>query len=653
MHAMHVIVGTAGHIDHGKTTLIQRLTGVNTDRLPEETKRGITIVLGFAPLVLNNGLRVGVVDVPGHERFVKNMVAGAGGIDVALLVVAADEGVMPQTREHLEICQLLGIRHGVIALTKIDKAGEELTELAIEDVRSEMEGTFFESAPLIPCSSKSGEGIEEVKAALTEAVSGLEVRRDQKPLLLPVDRSFSMKGFGSVITGTLLQGTLNVGDTVDVLPPVQGRELDKPAKVRGIQVFKDSVERAYAGQRTAVNLQGIELERLGMGQVLVRQGASRPTRKMTVLLQHLKSRSKKLKSGAQILLHTGTALVPASVTLLEHDALEPGESGYATVRMRGTIATLPGQRFIARGFESNAKAGRTIAGGLIVDPQPGRRRRKDELVLSVLSKQQALIEQGPEEDRLNDALIGIVQERGAPGIGFDELVRRLAFPKSKLEKAARSAPAQKALSIIGDRAVDLRAMGVLQDRIIETVTAYHKEFPFRQGIAIVELTTRLGRNQVRAVVDFAARKLTTGKRLVLEREGLRLPSHRAAVRLDGEAKQKLMKALLEAGLEPPATGDLEKLCGLSGASFKELMAALVRAGEIVHAGKAIYFSQVSFDKARAQVLEFIRKEGGVTTAQAKEFLGISRKYLIPLLETMDKRSITVRVGEVRKAKVPG
>ncbi len=648
MSTPHVIVGTAGHIDHGKTSLIRRLTGVDTDRLPEEKRRGITIVLGFAPLMLEGGRRVGVVDVPGHERFVKNMVAGAGGIDVVLMVVAADEGVMPQTREHLEICELLGIRRGLVALTKVDRA-RDLTELAIDDVRAEFVGTFLAAAPIVPCSSETGEGIDRVRSEIATLVAEVPPRVPRS-LLLPIDRKFSVKGFGSIVTGTLIQGQLSVGATVEVLPTVPGHPIDEPVRIRSLQVFGDSVETAFAGQRTAVNLQGVELDSIELGQVLVEPGTARPTRKLGVHLHYLESWSKKLKSGAKFLLHTGTALVEAAVTLLDADALEPGGAGFATIRLAEPIATLPGQRFIARGFDTPGKAGRTIAGGTILDPNPGRRRRKTEATLGVMSVLETLVTNGPDEGRLEAALIALVAERRKRGVPIGDLAVRLGFKPARITRSAEKV--SKDLALVAERAVHVPAVRELQATIVETITAYHREFPFRRGLSIAELATRVGRGIDPRIVDMAAKRLVGEKKLVQEQEGLRLPSHAPAADVNSEAKQKLIAALDTAGYEPPAPAELAKACGLTGATFKELLAALVRSGEVISASASVYFSKQAWRRAVEAVLDHIEREGSISTAQAKTMLGISRKYLIPLLEAMDKHRITVRVGEIRKAR-PG
>lgn len=644
-----MIVGTAGHIDHGKTSLIRRLTGVDTDRLPEEKKRGITIVLGFAPLDLGDGRTVGVIDVPGHERFVKNMVAGAGGIDVVLMVVAADEGMMPQTREHLEICGLLGIRTGVVALTKVDRAGE-LAELAVDDVRTEIEGTFLEGAPIVPCSAVTGEGIDEVRAALLAAVNAAEARRVDRPLVLPVDRLFTVKGFGTVLTGTLVQGQLRVGDAVDVLPEVPGRGLERGAKVRGLQVFGDSVEVAYGGQRTAVNLQGVDLDSLRIGQNLLGRDTSQPTRRISARIEHLSSRKKKLKTGAKAVLHSGTALVETSITLLDADSLEPGQRGYATLRLAEPIATLPGQRFILRGFDATERAGRTLGGGVVLDPEPPRRRRMRPATKAVLAQLARLVDDGPDEGRLTDALHEVVLERGPAGVDLSTLARRLGQSDKALGKAMKGPHAKSLLAHVGHAVVSLRALAELEQAVLDKTRAHHEALPFRPGITLSELDSQLGRIPA-AVLELACKRMDKAGTLVRDGAAVRLPDFTPRADADEQTRGVLLSRVREARFEPPTAPELEVAMGLPSKSFRELLAALVRSGELIHVAPKIYFERSVYDDATRIVLEGIAEADGISTQQAKARLGdLSRKYLIPLLESMDRRGITARVGEVRKAR---
>ncbi len=639
----HIIVGTAGHIDHGKTALVERLTGVNTDRLPEEKKRGITIVLGFASLGLPSGLTVGLVDVPGHERFVKNMVAGAGGIDVVLLVVAADEGVMPQTREHLEICQLLQIPRAVVALTKIDKAGE-LAALAVDDVRASLAGTVFEAAPIVPCSAKTGEGIELLRTTLDSVAQEVPARSGRGPAFLPVDRCFTVKGFGAVVTGTLFRGQLAVGSHVEVLPPVMGRGAEE-VRIRTLEVFKQSVPQAFAGQRTAINLQGVELDQLRVGQVLITPGAAVPTRRLSVRLTPVASRKKALPTGARALVHVGTAQIPVGITLLEEDALAPGQAGWATLRLSEPTVVLPGQHFILRGFDAPDQAGRTIGGGTILDPEPIRRRRRDPLALNALRALGGLREGG----RLPEVAEALVEESGIRGATVSELGRRLGCTTSELERAVKGL---EHTLLAGQRLVARSALAGLVERIVGLVEAFHTNFPFRSGMSKTELASRLRRRASAEIVALAVSRGVAEKKLVDDRGELRLPKHKPKLDQDPAIKARLIALLTEKPWEPPTAPELEAQLGLEPKSFRELLAALVKAGELVHVADRIYYEKRSFESARDRLLDHLARQGSVTTAEAKELWGLSRKYLIPLLETMDRLGVTVRVGEAeRKAKV--
>ncbi|MBP7033880.1 MAG: selenocysteine-specific translation elongation factor, partial [Syntrophobacterales bacterium] len=361
----HIILGTAGHVDHGKTSLVKALTGVDTDRLKEEKERGITIELGFASLPLKNGGTLGVVDVPGHEKFVKNMVAGATGIDFVLLVIAADEGIMPQTSEHLDICTLLGIRNGIIALTKTDLVDADWLALVRDDVRQFMKATFLDGAPIIPVSAVSGQGIAELSAAIEELARRIGERGDSGLLRIPVDRVFTMKGFGSVVTGTLVSGQVTVGDTVEVLPQ------RIHAKVRGIQVHNDAQQSAGAGQRTAINLQGLERAALHRGDVVAHPGIFEPSERLDVHLEFLKGAGRALRNRALVRFHTGTSEIMARVILLDREELKPGERVYAQLLLEAPVVAMGKDRFVIRSYSPI----RTVGGGEILDPDAVKQKK--------------------------------------------------------------------------------------------------------------------------------------------------------------------------------------------------------------------------------------------------------------------------------------
>lgn len=653
--SMPVIVGTAGHVDHGKTTLVQRLTGVDTDRLPEEKQRGITIVLGFAPLTLPGGVRVGLVDVPGHERFVKNMVAGASGVDVALLVVAADEGVMPQTREHLEICQLLGIRRGVVALTKSDRAAGDLVELALEDVRSAVAGSFLEGAPILPCSALTGAGIDALREALAQAARAAAAERvdaGADVALLPIDRTFSVRGFGTVVTGTLLRGALAVGDEVAVIPAIPGKAIEAPVRIRSLQSFGAPRERAVVGERTAVNLQGVDLDHVRIGQVLATPGAAVATRKIAVELTYLRSRSRTLASGARVLFHSGTALVEGGVTLIGRDALEPGEKAFARVLLRQPIATLPGERFIARGFDAATQAGRTVAGGVIVDVCPGRRRRQAPETMALMTQLLAQLGRVARREHLEQALVALVKERGAAGLSRASLAQRVGRPLAEIQRALAGSGG---LVEIGEQVVERGALEALAGHLEAQVEAFQRAHPFAPGMTLAELIASARAGAARRVVPAIVSEHALG--LLLARGGIVREGElvrRAGRQMNAAslaARTRILAVLDAAGLEPPAPAVLEAKSGLSGAAFRDLLGSMARAGEVVHPAPDLYYGREAIAGVEARVLAHLAAHGALTTAEAKAMLGLSRKYLIPLLEALDRLQITVRVGEVRKARV--
>ncbi|MCC7380582.1 MAG: selenocysteine-specific translation elongation factor [Deltaproteobacteria bacterium] len=643
MTTRHAVVGTAGHIDHGKTTLVKRLTGVDTDRLPEEQRRGITIVLGFAPLTLPDGTRVGLVDVPGHERFVKTMVAGAGGLDLVLLVVAADEGVMPQTREHLEICGLLGIERGVVALTKIDRAGRELTELATEDVRELLEGTALEGAPIVPCSAVTGEGIDALLQAIATPLAAMPERRPDPLTSLPIDRVFTVKGFGTVVTGTLRSGTLAPGELVEVLPAIAGRPIEGPARIRGIEVFRQKVERAFAGDRVALNLSA-DLDQLTPGQLIVTPGTARASRLFDLELRYLASREKALKTGAQVILHIGTAQAEARLTLLDADRLEPGASSWVRARLKAPLAALPGERFIVRGFDGPG-GGRTIGGGLVLDPEPVRRRRHDPKTREVLEQLRHHLQARSPEARVA-AAVALIAERGARGLAVSTLARRLGVDAAQARTIVERAARERSVALLEDLAVHLEAIHLLGERVLAIVDAFHREHPYRPAIALGELATRVGRAVNPAVVERASRALVGMKKLAPDADGFRRPDHFG---VSDAVRDRVRRLFEEAGLEPPSLEAAAKSLGLEERAFREVVALMTKSGELVRASPEICLAKKSFDGARDRVIAHLQERGELTAQDAKALLGLSRKYLIPLLEALDKAQVTVRVGEVRKA----
>ncbi len=634
-----MIVGTAGHIDHGKTRLVRALTGVDTDRLPEEKRRGITIELGFAPLSLPKGGRAGVVDVPGHERFVRTMVAGAVGIDVALLVVAADEGVMPQTREHLEICGLLGIGRGVVALSKVDKSGPELAALAAEDVAAAVKGSFLEHAPVVPCSAETGQGLPELLAALEAALVSAPARDPGARFFLPVDRALSVRGFGTVVTGTVLSGTAVVGDEVEILPPPPGRRALR-GRIRSLEQFGGAAEKVAAGERAAVAIAGVERSDVGVGDALVAPGSAVGTRRISARIHHLAGRDRDLPTGARLALHLGTRTVAAGLTLFEVDRLPPGGSGMGTLRLAESVAGLPGQRFILRGFDAPGLAGRTIGGGVLLDPEPPRRRRRDPVALAAIG---AL-----EGDSPQMAAAALAKEAGFGGVERTSLGRRLGLGERRLDRAVASLESIPGFA----RYFHQDALGRLEAPLLAAVAAFHAEQPAEAGVTPQELATRVG-GPLRA--EFGPRLAERVAKALVRAGRLKEKSGRffvAGAGSGGDLSAAVLAAIEAGDLEPPGSAAIAAAIRPQAAepAVRAVLGVLAKAGAAVHAKDGIYFSRASLDRAAARLSEL--PDGPFTAADAKRLFGLSRKYLIPLLETFDRLGVTARRGDHRERRRP-
>ncbi|MCB2225689.1 MAG: selenocysteine-specific translation elongation factor [Desulfarculaceae bacterium] len=624
-----IVLGTAGHIDHGKTTLVKALTGIETDRLKEEKARGITIELGFAYLDLPGGQRLGIVDVPGHEKFVKNMVAGAAGIDLVALVIAADEGVMPQTREHLDICKLLGVSEGLVVLTKTDMVDEEWLELVIEDVAEYVEGTFLEGAPIVPVSGVTGQGIDELKAELTTMVERLEERPAVGPFRLPVDRVFTMKGFGTVITGTATGGQISVGQEVTIYPK------DVTAKVRGLQVHNDEVTTARRGQRTAINLQGIEKAGVERGDVLATPGALSPSLWLDLELNALPDMARPIKHRAPIRLHTGSAELLGRVMLLDRDELRPGESALAQVRLEAPVAVMAGDRYVLRSYSPV----HTIAGGIVLHPHPGRRKRNRPEVMADLK---ALKSGEPREQVAVHARLA-----GEKGITVDELSRLVSLSPKELDSLVGDMLSKQELVRFdkeGGRMVAATVQNELFDQVQELLGAYHAAKPLKAGMSREELKGRLLKSGDAKLFAHLMRKLEGDEAVVAEKDLLRLPSHKVKLAgADKALREKIERAYAEGGLTPPNLKDVVP----DPAQAKEILAVLVGEGALVKIKQELYYSGGALAELKQRLTDFLKANERINAAQFKEITGLSRKYIIPLLEYFDSIHLTMRVGDER------
>ncbi len=643
-----IILGTAGHIDHGKTSLVKALTGTDTDRLKEEKERGITIELGFAKLSLPSGTSIGVVDVPGHERFVKNMVAGAMGVDLVALVIAADEGVMPQTTEHLEICQLLGVKQGIVVLTKVDMVDEEWLELVSEDVREFLSDTFLKDAPVCPVSSVTGQGLEDLLNTIDRLVSEIPSRKPAGPFRLPVDRSFIMKGFGTVVTGTAISGQISTGQDVTVYP--KGLE----AKIRGIQVHGQEAEKTLPGLRTALNLQGVSKDQVHRGMVVASPGALHPSYLLDIEFDYLASNERPLRHRAPVRFHAGTAEIMGRI-LLHGDEVAPGHRVYAQLKLDEPVAVLPQDRFVIRSYSPI----RTIGGGRILNPIPRKRKRTRAEQWAELE----IIATGEPAE----LLLLHLRNAGIRGLSPQELaIRTGLYGKPLVRELERILSSRRAIRFDADgRLVSAEVLELLMKRARELLEDYHKKNPLLTGMSREELKSRLfpGLSDAsdQSTKGLAARlfsKLLDGLvqsgELVAERELVRLSSHKVTLEADAtEARKRIETVYSEAGLTPPSRQEVvEQVSGkISEQDVSEIFDLLVREGKIVRLKDNLYYHPDAIADLENRVVEYLLKQGEMGVPEFREISGgLSRKYMIPLLEYLDSKRVTIRVGDKRKLR---
>jgi selenocysteine-specific elongation factor len=639
-----IVLGTAGHIDHGKTSLVKALTGVDTDRLKEEKRRGITIELGFAHLPLPDGTVAGVVDVPGHEKFVKAMAAGAGGIDVVVLVIAADEGVMPQTREHLDICRLLGVPRGLVAVTKSDllpELGPDWLALLEQDIREATAGTFLEGAPIVPVSSKTGEGLERLKTELAAIAGEVPERPADGPFFLPIDRAFSLKGFGTVVTGTVLSGAVHEGDPV-VFVPGDGTEL----RVRTVQIHGKPAASALAGQRAAVNLPGVEAESVRRGQVLCHLAEIPPAAMLDVELTLLSAAPRALKHRAKLLLHVGTAQVAATVALLDRLALEPGQTAFAQLRLAEPVAALPGERFILRGFAVLEGRGKTQGGGRILTPAFRKRRRSKAAAPAELEELRALA--GPDPEVRLATVLGMA---GPAGLSASELPGRTGLAP-RAAQAILDRLSARGGAILFDkerRSYVAGAVGaLLAKKLAVAVKSFHAEHPLAAGIGKEELRGRLPAVTDSRLFQRLLAQLVEKGELVAEGESVRQKGHAAASgKAGGALKEDLAKILQKGGLTPPWLTELPALARASTDDVAAVLKLLAAEGRVLRVSAELWFDAAAIAGLKEKLVSHLKARKEITTQEFKDLVGATRKHVIPLAEFFDKEKVTLRVGEKR------
>jgi selenocysteine-specific elongation factor len=630
----HVIAGTAGHIDHGKSALVEALTGTNPDRLEEEKRRGITIDLGFAFLDLDS-VRLGFVDVPGHERFVRNMLAGVGGIDLVLFVIAADESIKPQTREHFDICRLLGIPRGIIALTKSDKVSPELLDTVRLEIEEFVLGSFLGSAPIVAVSARTGAGIAELKQELLHATRAVLGRDQKRHFRLPIDRAFAMKGFGTVVTGTLVSGTLKIEDEVQLYPT------RKRARVRGLHSGGKQIELAVAGQRTAANLAGIERDEISRGMVLATPGLFEPTARLDAEISLLASAGP-LKNRARVHLHQGTAESVAEIILLSGSAaLSPGNTAFAQLRLDGPVLVLPGDRFILRQLSPVV----TIGGGTVLDTHPAKHRRNDNNV-------KALLETLHRSNKENT--LAALANAASRGLDFSEILSRTGWTAEEIHGTTEKLAQSKRVRVLGDATspnfVLMSAHGFADcvATVRKVIDDFHAANPLLPGIPKQELRGRLGNSRAE-VFQAALDDLLSARAIVLSGDLVQRAGREIALSPEEtRAKELIEGEFAGAGLTVPSFATVLAKLPVELRRAQKILQILLREKVLVKVADDLVFHEMAVAKLREMLAKYKKERGGrLPIAAFKELTGVSRKYAIPLLEYLDREHLTRRVGDER------
>lgn len=629
--AKHIIVGTAGHIDHGKSSLVQALTGTNPDRLEEEKRRGITIDLGFAFLE-ERGVRFGFVDVPGHEKFVSNMLAGAAGIDLVLLVIAADESIKPQTREHFEICRLLGVKRGIIVLTKSDLVDTETLSLAKLDVREYVHGSFLEAAPVIPVSSKTGAGLAELREQLVLAANSVQGKDPGGIFRLPIDRSFSIKGFGTVVTGTLVSGSIVVGDEAQLMPGAQN------LRIRGLQSGGKSEDHAEAGQRTAINLAGIDHSELKRGMVLTVPGRFRPSQRIDVKIELIPG-APILKQRSRVHFHCGTFETVAEVRLHAGEQLRGGESVFAHLRLQEPTLVLPGDRFIVRQFSPVI----TIGGGVVLDNLARRPAAKDSGRVDFLR----ILQQSDKAEILRAATM-----RSLFGLTHLEIAARTGWPDNVIRETAKRGEETKQLRIVSGSPLLLvgeKSFAELQARIMSSLEQFHKENPLSAGILREELRVKSGRRVRPETFRLALDELAKQQKLVLQGEiAKRAGAEISLLPEELRARDQIESAFARAGLTVPPVKEVLAQLAVEERRAEKLLHMLLKEKKLFRVSPELIFHATALLEMRQKIAGYKKaKSERISVPAFKELTGISRKYAIPLLEYLDRERVTRRAGDER------
>lgn len=626
----HVIVGTAGHIDHGKSALVEALTGTHPDRLEEEKRRGISIDLGFAFLDLGP-VRIGFVDVPGHEKFVRNMLAGVGGFDLVILVIAADESIKPQTREHFDICRLLGISRGIVAVTKTDLVDADRLGLVLLEVEDFVRGSFLEGAPVIGVSARTGAGLEEMKTALLRVAEQTPIRDSSRPFRLPIDRAFAVKGFGTVVTGTLLEGALLPEKEVELYP------VGKRARVRGLHSGGKTVEQAVAGQRTAVNLAGIERDEIRRGMVLGPPGVFETSRRFDARITLLPS-ARPLSQRTRIHFHQGAAETVAEVVLLGQSELVPGAAAFAQLSLSERVVLLPGDRFILRQFSPVV----TIGGGVVVDPRAPRHRRSDASVVPFLKT----LESGKREE-----ILATLLESSPRALGPREILSRTGWLDSEIDKAAQSLASGRRAKVVRRQPLSIvsaRVFAALAEATRRTVEEFHRANPLLPGIPRQDLRARSG-SPAEEVFLAVLEDLVRSKALVVSGDLVQRAGREISLTADEAKAKDLIESEFErAGLTVPSLSAVLERLPVEPARAQKILQMLLREKALIRVSEDLVFHPAALFKLRLLLAQYRRARGDrLSVPEFKALTGVTRKYAIPLLEYLDREQVTRRAGDER------
>ncbi len=618
----HVILGTAGHIDHGKSSLVKALTGIDPDRLKEEKERGITIDLGFADLSYPDGLTVGIVDVPGHERLVRNMLAGAGGIDLVLLVIAADEGIMPQSREHLAICNLLKIKSGLVAVTKSDLVEKEWLELVIDEVRGFVKNTFLEGAEIVAVSSRTGHNLDILKEKIREAALKVEAKPVGEIFRLPIDRVFTLKGFGTVVTGTVISGTLSVEDEVDIQPS------GITARVRGLHSHGKPIKTSYAGQRVAINLQAVDKEDLQRGDVVVTPKTIVPSRIIDARIELL-SDVPSLKTKGPVHLHIATSETIARVILYDKEELKQGESCYCQLRLDDPVVALSGDRFIIRRFSPVI----TIGGGIVLDPSPRRRRRREG------TEDLTILETGS----LSDKIAAKVKKSGVKGLKTSSIIGWIKAETPAIDSALSALKKQGVLVQLGDLLFHVDVYAALSRAVTDLIADFHKNNPLSPGMPKEELKAHIRVNQ-----EVWNSFLGSISSMTVDRDIVHLKDFRTTSSSAAQASDKILGTLEKAGFQPPTKEELATALALQPKVAGDVLKLMAKEGLLVRINDSLYVTAKVFAEMISRLKAHFSRKPDMTVAEFRDMLDTTRKYALPFLEYLDSNRITLRVGDVRK-----